>query len=104
MRGDAECPSLSPDGTRIWSTRSARPPARAMAAGRPRPPRGAETVLAEKHTVDDQVEWLDDDHVMYALQGKGGDPYLNDVFMVPADGSGSPGVLIRHASSPSVVR
>ena len=106
LRSDAECPSLSPDGTRlVYKKRLGR------AAGRWRLAAldirtGRETLLAEKRSVDDQVEWLDDGHVLYALQGKGKDkdPYLNDVFTVPADGSGQPDLLIRHASSPSVVR
>ena len=41
-----------------------------------------ETALAEERPVDDQVEWLDDEHVLYGLS--------TDIWTVPADGTGSP--------------
>ena len=74
MRTDAECPSLSPDGTR-WPTRSAATAARGdwrlavldLATGK-------ETQLAETRSVDDQVEWLDDDRILYGLPGEGTRP------------------------------
>ncbi|GAA3410762.1 hypothetical protein [Streptosporangium vulgare] len=55
-----------------------------------------ETPLAEPASVDDQVAWLDGHTVMYA---KG-----PDVWSVPADGSGTPALLARGASSPAVSR
>jgi hypothetical protein len=104
LRSDAECPSLSPDGTHVvYKKRDG------MAAGHWRLTSldlatGVETALAETRSVDDQAEWLDDSHVLYALPGSGGDPDISDVWVVPADGSGSPRVLIPQASSPSVLR
>ena len=41
-----------------------------------------ETQLAETRSVDDQAEWLDDDTVLYGLDGA--------VAVIPADGSGQP--------------
>ena len=65
---------------------------------------GAETLLAETRSVDDQVEWLDDATVLYALPREGTEATTSDVWQVPADGSGSPSLFIPQASSPAVVR
>ena len=73
MRTDAECPSLSPDGTRVaYKKRGDR------ATGEWRLAvldlaTGKETLLAERRSVDDQVEWLDDDRILYGLPGRGSD-------------------------------
>jgi hypothetical protein len=104
LGSDAECPSLSPDGTRlVYKKRMG------LAAGHWRLTEldlasGRETPLAETRSVDDQVAWLDNDTVLYGLPGSGGDPDIYDVWRVPADGSGTPRVLITQASSPTVVR
>lgn len=104
LRSDAECPSLSPDGrTLVYKKRLGKPAGHWRLAALDLTS-GKETLLAETRIVDDQAEWLDDDHVLYAIQGTRGDPYLSDVYQVPADGTGSPRLLIRRASSPSVVR
>jgi hypothetical protein len=100
-----ECPSLSPEGTRIaykW-----RPPG-------PGPVRwqvhvldlrtGADHPVADDRDVDDQVEWLDDRTLVYALPRSATNTAVNDVWRVPADGTGSPRVLVAGAWSPSVVR
>ena len=62
-----------------------------------------ETVVSDKHSVDDQVEWLDDSTLLYGLPRTDvvGD---SDIWSVPADGSAPPTVFIEHAWSPSVVR
>jgi hypothetical protein len=91
IRNHVECPSLSPDGTRIayksrignqnrWQlevldldTLSAHP-------------------VAERRPIDDQVEWLNDETLVYSDS--------LDVYTVPADGSGSPRRIVRDASSP----
>ena len=65
---------------------------------------GKETLLAETRSVDDQVEWLDDSTVLYALPRSGSEATTTDVWQVPADGTGSPSVYIPQASSPAVVR
>jgi hypothetical protein len=54
--------------------------------------------------VDDQVEWLDDDHVLYGLPGQGSKAAETNVWSAPADGSGPPRLLIEKAWSPAVVR
>lgn len=94
LRENAECPSLAPDGTRlVYKKRIGGDGAWRfyvldLASGR-------ETPLADTHARDDQVDWLDDRRVAYGSNGK--------IWAVPADGTGSPEVLVEHASSPSVV-
>ncbi|SNX56434.1 hypothetical protein SAMN06272735_0882 [Streptomyces sp. TLI_55] len=97
---NVECPSLSPDGTRVafkkrvlsrtdlW--REYVLDLRTLRA----------TPLAERHSVDDQATWLDDDTVAYALptEGKVGS---TDLWSVPANGKGEPRLLIASASSPA---
>ena len=90
-----ECPSLSPNGTRVAFKRSLNSHGnwrlyvldlRTM----------KETPLAERESIDDQAEWLDNTHVTY-WRG-------NVAWVVPANGSGQPRKLVADASSPVVVR
>jgi hypothetical protein len=104
LRAGVECPSLSPDRTRVVfkkRTTSAlrlvwRPAVLELASGR-------ETVLAETRSVDDQSEWFDNDHVAYGLPSES-TPGSTDVWIVPADGTGTPRMLARDAWSPAFVR
>jgi hypothetical protein len=91
---NVECPSLSPDGTRIaYKKAVAHDPTvwrfhvLDLASGR-------ETPLAETRSIDDQLAWLDDGHVLY---GDG-----NRTWVVPADGTGSPRVWMNGAESATV--
>ncbi len=68
LRTDAECPSISPDRTRVaFKTRLGNPAPGQWSIAVLNLATGAETVLAERRSVDDQVEWLDDRTVLYAL-------------------------------------
>lgn len=97
LRENAECPSLSPDGTRlVFKKRVSADPRRMWRLHLLELSTMRETPLAETASIDDQVAWLDGRTVMYA---KG-----PDVWSVPADGSGAPAPLVRGASSPVVVR
>ncbi|MHA6757585.1 TolB family protein [Streptacidiphilus sp. PAMC 29251] len=93
LRGNVECPSLSPDGTRIVFKKRVN-----ASANRPWQlyvldlATMRETPLAEPHSIDDQAAWLDDHTVMYGRVRPSGDPSGDgwDVWAVPADGTGAP--------------
>ncbi|WP_127500648.1 hypothetical protein [Actinoplanes solisilvae] len=105
LREDVECPSLSPDGTRVaFKKHGDLPPGQwRLAVYDLRT--GVETVLAETRSVDDQAEWLDDTTVLYSLaRTSDAGASTSDVWAVPADGSGEPRVLVPDAWSPAVVR
>ncbi|MET9495475.1 TolB-like translocation protein [Streptomyces sp. NPDC006552] len=99
LRTNVECPSLSPDGTRIAYKKrvtglSPDAPWRLyvldLATLR-------ETPLAETRSVDDQAVWSDARHVTYALPGD----YGADLYTVPADGTGAARRLLTAAVSPA---
>ncbi|MCX5192739.1 hypothetical protein OOK31_02340 [Streptomyces sp. NBC_00249] len=99
LRENLECPSLSPDGTRLVFKKrvpglSADAPWRLhvldLATMR-------ETPLAEERSVDDQVVWVDDRTVVYSLPGDFG----ADLWSLPADGSGAPARFMTSALAPA---
>ncbi len=104
LRQDAECPSVSPDGTHVAYKKRAGQPAGHWRVAVLDLASGTEQVLAETRSVDDQVEWLDDSTLMYGLPRTGAQAGTSDVWSTPADGSGSPRLLISAAWSPAVVR
>jgi hypothetical protein len=91
-----ECPSLSPDGTRIAYKKRIGAGAKRWRLHVLDLRTMRETPLAETRSVDDQVEWLDDDHVLYGL--------TESIWTANADGSGTPRRFTGAADSPSVVR
>jgi len=104
---NVECPSLSPDNTRIAYKRqvggSGNPAwqlyLRDLASGAERP------LAAETRSVDDQVEWLDDGHILYALAEQGPPrTAATSIWVLPVDGSGPPQVFRSQGYSPAVVR
>jgi hypothetical protein len=60
---------------------------------------GKETALAETRSVDDQALWRDDSTLLYALPRADSG---SDVWSVPADGTGTPALLVPYAASPAV--
>ena len=104
LQADAECPSLSPDGKQIVYKQRGNLPAGKWRlvdydiASRKVIP------LAETRSVDDQVEWLDNAHVIYGLPRTGSQAAVDDVWSVRTDGHGQPTVLVPQAWSPAVVR
>jgi hypothetical protein len=93
---NVECPALSPDETRIGYKKAVghNPPVWRfhvldLATGK-------ETALAEEQPLDDQIEWLDNDHVLY----RSGEA----TWTMNADGTGTPHRWLAAADSPSVVR
>jgi hypothetical protein len=96
VHDNVECPSLSPDGTRIGYKKAVghnptvwRFHVLDLATGK-------ETPLAETRPIDDQVEWLDDQHLLY----RNGET----TWVVRADGTGKPHEWLPAADSPAVVR
>lgn len=95
LRDGVECPSLSPDGrqiafkSRIGDSNRWRLHVLDVATLADHP-------VAEKRSIDDQAEWLDDKTLVYSDE--------TNVYTVPADGSGEPGLLVRDATSPVALR
>ena len=93
LHENVECPSISPDNSRLaykkWLGDRWRLHVLDLATM-------TETPLAEDAPVDDQVEWLDDENILYGR--------APDTWVVPADGSGRPRIFLPHALSPAVVR
>jgi hypothetical protein len=101
LHQNVECPSLSPDGTRIaYKKRVPGLPAdapwrlyvldlRTM----------TETPTAEQRNIDDQTLWADNSTLVYGLPGNHG----WDVWSVPADGTGTPRKLMDQAQSPAYI-
>jgi hypothetical protein len=96
LHENVECPSLSPDGTRIAYKKRTGSAARPWHITVLDLKTMRETPLAEPRSIDDQVEWLDDDRVLYGA--------ASAVWTVPADGSGAPAKYLAGAGSPSVQR
>ena len=96
---NVECPSLSPDGTRIAFKQAidANPNNGWRLSVLDLSTRQV-TNLAEPASVDDQAAWLDDRTVAYTLRAADGHA---DVYSVPADGTGAPRLLVPDAESPS---
>jgi hypothetical protein len=99
-RDGVECPSLSPDGTRvafkIRSDGGSGPVTWGIAVLDLAT--DEVTTLAETGNVDDQVAWLDDDTVMYGMPNEQS-PAESDTWIVPADGTGTPQVFIPRSWS-----
>ena len=104
---NVECPSLSPDGQRIAFKRRVTPPpqgrvvwqlvVRELADGK-------ETVLArETRSVDDQVEWIDNREIAYALPDDT-TPAATNSWALAIDAQSAPRLLAPLAYSPAVVR
>jgi hypothetical protein len=104
LRENVECPSLSPDNRRIafkkrvggdlapWrfyvvdlSTMQEHP------------------IAAESRSIDDQIEWFDDSHVLYGA-GRGSQSAILDVWIAPVDGPEPARPFLLQAASPVVVR
>jgi len=99
LRDGVECPSLSPDGTRI-AFKARVPGSGGLGGVQWRiSVLSLDTLvdhpLAETRNVDDQAEWLDNGTVLYSVE--------SDTYAVPADGSGMPRLFAHRADSPVVL-
>jgi hypothetical protein len=106
VRPDVECPSLSPDDRYIAFKRrqggGLTPVTWRLSVLR------LDTLedwpLAETRNVDDQVEWLDERTVLYALPAAASGTAATDTWAVPADGGGAPRLVMPDAYSLVVLR
>jgi hypothetical protein len=104
LHENVECPSVSPDGTRVAYKR------RYLDGDFVRWQlyvldlrTNQEISLGENRSVDDQLEWLDDERVLYTLIDTSG-IVGNSVWTIRADGSGTAEQFLAGASSPALVR
>ncbi|MGW5656163.1 TolB family protein [Streptomyces humi] len=102
LHTNVECPSLSPDGTRVAYKKRVRGLPKdapwhlyVLNLGTMR-----ETPLAESRSVDDQAVWKNDGTLVYALPGD----YGADLYEIPSDGTGKPRRISVSAVSPAYVR
>ncbi len=103
IHDNVECPSLSPDGRRVAYKK------RYLTGGRVgwqlhtlELASGVETPIAEKRSIDDQLEWLDDVHVLYTVPaGEARAGASTDVWRAGIDGKSAPELFLRNAYSPS---
>lgn len=98
LREGVECPSLSPDNTRVVFKSRVGPSSWRLhlldlATLRDAP-------LAEARSVDDQPEWLDGESIAYMLPNAGGG---SDVWTVSVASQAPPRLLVRRAYSPAAV-
>jgi hypothetical protein len=103
VHDQVECPALSPDNRLIAFKKRIGPtdnPWRLyvldLATMTERP------IAAETRSIDDQLEWLDDGHVLYGIPSASR-PSSHDVWVAPV-GDGSARIFLPDAESPIVVR
>ena len=100
VRTGVECPSLSPDNTTLvykdlkhdwgfWQLRACD-----LETGEDI------AFMSETRSVDDQVDWFDNDHVLYHITGQRG----ADVIVLNTNGMEPPRTLREYSYSPAVVR
>lgn len=99
-----ECPSISPDGRYLaFKQRTSRSGPVLWRLALLDLDTGARRVLeGEPRNLDDQVEWLDDTHVMYSMPDAAAPARMN-VFVISIDGS-APVEYLPGAYSPAAAR
>jgi hypothetical protein len=104
IHDNVECPSLSPNAARIAFKKRFILDGRVfwqlhildLATNR-------ETPLGEKRSVDDQLEWLDNDHVLYSLpEAETGSSASTNIWIADAHGANPPRLFLKKAYSPAV--
>jgi hypothetical protein len=104
LHENVECPSLSPDNHLIaykkrvgWDKDPWRLFVLDLEAMTEAPIEG------ESRSIDDQIEWLDDAHVLYAAPRSSDSP-ITDVYVAPVIGRQPSRVFLSMAQSPIVIR
>jgi hypothetical protein len=97
-----ECPSLSPDNTHIaFKKRIGGASGWWQLTVLDLQTFAEKPLWNESRSVDDQVEWLDDTHVMYHLTGAS---TAADIWSAPIDGKTAPAMVVANAYSPTALR
>lgn len=105
LHENVECPSVSPDDARVaykkrfivnnrivWQLHVLDLQTR------------KETALSEKRSIDDQLEWLGAENVLYSVPAGDASGASTEVWIAPADGKAAPKLFLPNAYSPAVVR
>lgn len=97
----ASCPEISPDGTTIVAKTQRGQSFQLIAINTET---GARRDLAETRSVDDQVEWIDNNTIVYGLPnaegGTVGQPAL-DIWVLNVNDGSAPRLLLPFADSPA---
>ena len=101
LQADIECPSLSPDGSKLaFKKRRGRagwaPAVLDLASGR-------ETVFQESRSIDDQIEWLDNHTLVYELNTPRMMGVKTDLRQIDIR-QGPSRLWLENAGSPAVLR
>jgi hypothetical protein len=103
LRQNVECPALSPNNRLIAFKSSLGPN---VGGWRFRvldlATMAERDIAAETRSIDDQVEWLDDTHVLYGVRRPSS--AIADVWVAPIEGTEPARVFLPQAESPIVVR
>ncbi len=103
VREAVECPSLSPDNSRIAFKKVIQEPYRHWIISVLDLTTMTETVLAEERNVDDQVEWLDDRRILYGLPEDQNSAVVN-TWMIDRIGHAQPRLFLAGAASVAIDR
>jgi hypothetical protein len=105
LRENVECPSLSPDGTRIAFKKRINDTPGEWRLAILDLATLQDTLLDDDRSVDDQVEWLDNGHVLYAIADASTPGALaTNIWITSTDGTEQPRIYLSGALSPAVVR
>jgi hypothetical protein len=102
LRDNVECPSLSPDGRLLAYKKRVGPSPDSWRFHILNLETNVEHMVeGEARYIDDQVEWLDARHILYAVPRP--TTAISDVWVAAIDGSEPPRLLVPEAESPIVV-
>jgi hypothetical protein len=102
LRTGVECPSLSPDGRLLAYKKRVGPSPDSWRLHVLELATNVERIVdGETRYIDDQVEWLDRQRLLYAIPRR--TTSISDVWVVPVDGGGPARIFLEEAESPIVV-
>jgi len=103
MRENVECPAISPDNRMLAYKKRVGPSPDSWRLHVLDLQTNAERIIAaETRYIDDQVEWLDDRRVLYAIPRR--TTTMSDVWVAAIDGAEPARIFLPQAESPIVVR